>query len=68
MSSTADVLISLAPIITAATPVVLVVVNWWVTRQQSKDLKAHSDENMAKINAVTAESTGTHKILPDSSS
>ena len=40
---------SLAPLITAATPVLLILVNWYVTHRQTRDLKAHSDENREAI-------------------
>lgn len=59
------VLKELGPIITAATPVLLILVSWWTTKRQTKDLKAHSDENMTKIQTTVSE-TGTHKALGDS--
>ena len=64
MKALADLLQNLAPLITAMTPVLLILVNWFVTRRQSVDLKSHSDENAAKITS-TVEATGTHKTLPD---
>ena len=65
MKALNDLLTNLAPIITAATPVLLILANWYVTRRQSKDLKSHSDENAAKITSTVTGTTGNHKTLPD---
>jgi hypothetical protein len=59
------VLRELGPIITAATPVLLILVNWYVTRRQTRDLKAHSDENRAQIQSTVASSSGTYRKLPE---
>ena len=65
MKALGELLTNLAPIITAATPVLLILVNWYVTRRQSKDLKSHSDVNAASVRATVTEATGIHKTLPD---
>ena len=65
MKALNDLLTNLAPIITAATPVLLILANWYVTRRQSNDLKKHSDENAAKLTSTVTGTTGNHKTLPD---
>ena len=65
MKALNELLTNLAPIITAATPVLLILANWYVTRRQSKDLKSHSDVNAASVRATVTEATGNHKTLPD---
>ena len=65
MKALNELLTNLAPIITAATPVLLILANWYVTRRQSKDLKSHSDVNAASVRATVTEATGSHKTMPD---
>ena len=67
-----DLITALTPFVAAATPVLLVLVGWWINRQNRKtaaaqtvDLKAHSDENREKIASTVASATGTHKALSD---
>lgn len=71
-----ELITALTPFVTAATPVLLVLVGWWINRQNKKtaaaqttDLKAHSDENREKIASTVATATGTHPTLkpPDGS-
>ena len=68
MNAMHQLLSDLAPIITAATPVLLILVNWYVTSRQSKDLKKHSDENATKTMNAVSEATGTHQTLGDKGS
>jgi hypothetical protein len=60
------------PLVEAAMPVLLLLVGWWIkkqnqkaTDQQTKELKAHSDENRVKITDSVVAATGDHKILPE---
>lgn len=65
MHNVVALLNSLGPVITAATPVLVIVVNWLITRRQSRDLKEHGDRNATKISNAMIEATGSHKTLPD---
>lgn len=69
-----DLITALTPFVAAATPVLLVLVGWWINRQnrktaaaQTQDLKAHSDDNREQIKSTVASATGTHKALGDGS-
>ena len=66
------VLKELGPVITAATPVLLVVVTWWTKRANDKAIKDQTtvinDHSTATTNAVRndlASATGTHRVLPE---
>ena len=61
---------ALGPLITAATPVLLILVGWWtnnhtkkVMAAQTKELTAHSDENRDKIQGTVTSASGTYKKL-----
>jgi uncharacterized Tic20 family protein len=60
-----DLINSLGPFITAATPILVPVVMWLITRAQSKDLKAHSDSNREAINNQIAATSGTYKAISE---
>jgi hypothetical protein len=66
MNAVVEIIKALTPFITAATPVLLILVNWWVTHNQTKKLQAHSDDNKEQIKAaVVSSGTTTQKILSD---
>jgi hypothetical protein len=52
MNAVVEIIKALTPFITAATPVLLILVNWWVTHNQTKKLQAHSDDNKEQIKAA----------------
>lgn len=67
-----ELITALTPFVAAATPVLLVLVGWWINKQnkktaaaQTKDLMAHSDGNVEKIADKVSSASGTHPILPD---
>lgn len=67
-----ELITALTPFVTAATPVLLVLVGWWINRQNKKtaaaqttDLKAHSDENREQIKSSVTSASGTFKTLAE---
>ena len=66
------ILRELGPIITAATPVLLVVVTWWTKRANDKAIKDqttvindHSTQTTNAVRNELASATGTHRVLPE---
>jgi hypothetical protein len=62
MNSLIEFIKALGPFITAATPVLLIVVPWLLNRRQTRVLKEHSDSNKAEI---IRSGTGTFRLLND---
>lgn len=58
------ILRELGPVITAATPVLVIVVNWWVTKKQTKIINDHSSATTEDVKQTIAASTGQYKALP----
>lgn len=65
------VLRELGPVITAATPVLLLLVGWWINKQtrktadtQTRDLKQHGDVNRKEIQEAVTSASGTYKTPP----
>ena len=66
------ILRELEPIITAATPVLLVVVTLWTKRANDKAIKDqttvindHSTQTTNAVRNELASATGTHRVLPE---
>ena len=63
---------ALGPVITAATPVLLILVGWWtnnhtkkVMASQTKELTAHSDSNREAIKSAVVDASGTYRTLKE---
>jgi hypothetical protein len=70
MNGVVEFIKALGPVITAATPVLLILVGWWtnnhtkkVMAAQTKELTDHSDSNREQVKGAIASSTGTFKQL-----
>jgi hypothetical protein len=74
VNAAVEIIKALTPFIVAGMPFLMLLGNWWITKQtknttaaQTRDLKQHSDENQKKTIESVAESTGTHQALRDGS-
>lgn len=66
MNAIIELVKSLGPLITAATPLVLGVLSWYLTSRQTRLLKQHSDDNREQIKGAVTSASGTYKALkPD---
>ena len=68
MNSFVAVLKELGPVITAATPVLLILVNWYVTSRQTKNINEHSTATTNEVKSAITSATGTFKALPGAKS
>lgn len=66
MNAVVGLLNALSPLVSSSMPLLLLLGGWWIKRltdKQSRDLKAHSDDNVTKIQNTVTSASGTFKAL-----
>lgn len=63
MNGFVAILRELGPVITAATPVLLIIVNWWVTKRQTQQINQHSTDTTDSVISAVVSASGSYKAL-----